>query len=143
MAKDKSVASRPWLAELFQFGIYKRNQGRIARQVTFFAVAIGIAIGCYQLSDTVLTNYDQTIRYGVPFIVAVLGWWVTFRIVNVSSFADFLISVEAEMAKVSWPGRSELLKASVVVLIFIIVLAAVLFIYDLIWDQVFSFLGLK
>lgn len=143
MAKDKSVASRPWLAELFQFGIYKRNQGRIARQVTFFAVAIGIAIGCYQMSNTVLVNYDQSIRFGVPFLLAVLGWWVTFRIVNVSSFADFLISVEAEMAKVSWPGRSELLKASVVVLIFIVVLAAVLFIYDLIWDQVFSFLGLK
>lgn len=142
MAKEKSVASRPWLAELFQVGIYKRNQGRVARQVTFFAIAIGIAIGCYQLSEFLIDS-DQTIRYGVPLIVAVVGWWLTFRIVNVSSFADFLISVEGEMAKVSWPSRSELLKASVVVLIFIVMLAAVLFIYDLIWDQVFSFLGLK
>jgi len=142
MAKEKGVASRPWLAELFQFGIYKRNQGKVARQVTFFAVAIGVAIGCYQLSQ-MLSNYDQTIRFGVPFVVAAIGFWLTFRVVNVSSFADFLISVEAEMTKVSWPGRSELLKASFVVLIFIIVLAACLYVFDLIWAQVFSFLGLK
>ena len=41
-------------------------------------------------------------------------------------FADFLIAVEAEMAKVSWPTRSELIHSSLVVIITIIGLAAML-----------------
>ena len=38
-------------------------------------------------------------------------------------FADFLIAVEAEMNKVSWPSRGELFRASIVVLVMIFVLA--------------------
>ena len=31
--------------------------------------------------------------------------WFAYRLVNLSSFADFLIAVEVEMTKVSWPSR--------------------------------------
>ncbi len=47
------------------------------------------------------------------------------------TFADFLISVEGEMNKVSWPSRAELFRASLVVILVIFFLAAVLFCYDL------------
>ena len=43
--------------------------------------------------------------------------WVSYRLVNFPSFADFLIAVEAEMNKVSWPTRVELFRSSIVVLI--------------------------
>jgi preprotein translocase subunit SecE len=46
------------------------------------------------------------------------------------TFADFLISVEGEMNKVSWPSRSELFRASLVVILVIFFLAALLFAYD-------------
>jgi preprotein translocase subunit SecE len=49
------------------------------------------------------------------------------------SFADFLISVEAEMSKVSWPTRGELIRASIVVILMIFFLAAILFGFDLVW----------
>ena len=45
-------------------------------------------------------------------------------------FADFLISVEAEMNKVSWPSRGELYRASLVVIVVIFLLVAILFGYD-------------
>jgi preprotein translocase subunit SecE len=70
--------------------------------------------------------------YVTPLIVLVVGLWVSFRIVNVPRFADFLISVEAEMNKVSWPSRSELFRASVVVIVVIFFLAATLFMYDVV-----------
>jgi preprotein translocase subunit SecE len=47
------------------------------------------------------------------------------------AFADFLISVEGEMNKVSWPSRGELFRASIVVMLVIFFLAALLFFYDL------------
>ena len=34
MGKEKSVGMGSFLAELFRFGVYKWNQGRLARQVT-------------------------------------------------------------------------------------------------------------
>ena len=65
------------------------------------------------------------------------AWWVSYRVVNLPSFADFLIAVEAEMNKVSWPTRGELFRASMVVLICIIFLAIILFGYDIFWQMIF------
>jgi preprotein translocase subunit SecE len=62
--------------------------------------------------------------------------------VNVPGFADFLIAVEAEMNKVSWPTRTELYRSSVVVLVTIFVLAVVLFVFDFFWGWVFKILGI-
>jgi preprotein translocase subunit SecE len=56
--------------------------------------------------------------------------WLGFRIVNLPTFADFLIAVEAEMNKVSWPSRTELIRASMVVIILMFGLMIVLYLYD-------------
>ena len=57
-------------------------------------------------------------------------------------FADFLIAVEAEMTKVSWPTQTELVRSSLVVIFFIVSLAAILFMFDLVWRTVFQFIGI-
>ncbi|MEC8240045.1 MAG: preprotein translocase subunit SecE, partial [Planctomycetota bacterium] len=59
------------------------------------------------------------------------------RLVQLPRFADFLIAVEAEMNKVSWPAQGELVKASIVVIFVIFFLAGVLFSFDLIWNSLF------
>jgi preprotein translocase SecE subunit len=77
------------------------------------------------------TSAAQTIWiYGIPFAVFVAGLWASFRVVQLPNFADFLISVEGEMNKVSWPARGELFRASVVVMFVIFFLAAILLLYD-------------
>lgn len=80
-------------------------------------------------------------NYGVCALLFALGVWVAYRLVNLPRFADFLISVEAEMSKVSWPTRRELTRASIVVLITMFGVAAVLYVYDLIWQWLLSTLG--
>ena len=155
--------------ELFHIGLYKRTQGRITRQVTFVAAAVGVAAGLWQLHGvlgTGLMNWpgnwlaywnrlgffaigrDETVElivrrgmhHGLPFLLLLLGWWAAYRLVNLPSFADFLIAVEAEMNKVSWPTRGELYRSSIVVLVTIFALAAVLFGFDFFWQSVFSWL---
>jgi preprotein translocase subunit SecE len=123
--------------ELFAFGIYKRNQGRICRQITFAAIAITFALGFYSLSKTWI-DYPLEVRYGVPGILFLLGLWVSFRVVNVPAFADFMIAVEAEMNKVTWPTRTELFRGSAVVLITIVFLSAALFSFDFFWQFFFK-----
>jgi preprotein translocase subunit SecE len=122
--------------ELFRAEIYKRNQGRLARQLTAVAVALVIGIGAWCLSEWTAARTDsEVMRFGVPLGLALVGLWSAFRLVNMPAFADFLISVEAEMNKVSWPARSELFRASVVVICVIFVLAFILFMYDLFWRE--------
>ena len=138
--------------ELFHIGFYKRSQGRIARQATFFALLVIVALGAWRLhvwmdaSPTITTAtsaagengeppqsegfFGRSSSYWVPLAIFVVCGWISFRAVQMPAFADFLISVEAEMNKVSWPSRSELFRASLVVIVTIFFLAALLATYD-------------
>ncbi|MEA1950000.1 MAG: preprotein translocase subunit SecE [Planctomycetota bacterium] len=130
-----------YFQELFHVGIYKRTQGRIARQVTFATLAIVFAYGLWQLSDA-LMDEGHLMQFALPGLLLLVCLWVTYRLVNVPSVADFLIAVEAEMNKVSWPTRQELFRGSTVVLITIILLAAVLFGFDMFWNKLFTQIGI-
>jgi preprotein translocase subunit SecE len=66
---------------------------------------------------------------------------VAFRLVNWPNFANFLISVEAEMDKVSWASWDYLKRATGVVLVSMVVLGAYLFFCDIFWQQLFGFIG--
>jgi len=128
--------------ELLTVGIYKRSQGRITRQVTFAALAIAITVGFFRLYQTLdgsIGNKAFGISFWLPGLLGLVGWWVCYRAVNLPGFADFLIAVEAEMNKVSWPTRGELFRASMVVLICIIFLALVLFGFDIFWRIIFQY----
>ncbi|MFC1597781.1 preprotein translocase subunit SecE [Planctomycetota bacterium] len=149
--------------ELFHVGLYKRTQGRITRQVTFSAVAVVVMAGLWRLHATLgtgLVNWpgnwmdywnltrnetlEATLRHGMhhglPFALLLFGLWAAYRLVNVPGFADFLIAVEAEMNKVSWPTRGELYRSSIVVLVTIFALAAILFVFDFFWQTFFTWL---
>jgi preprotein translocase subunit SecE len=136
--------------ELFRVAVYKRNQGRVARQATFAALAVIIALGAWALSDYLGGYVSQhtewsaarrnVVHYVIPLLVLGAGVWASFRIVQMPNFADFLISVEGEMNKVSWPSRGELFRASLVVILVIFFLAGLLFFYDLALTEILKFI---
>ena len=68
------------------------------------------------MSNTMLAETDRPIRIGIPCAIGLFGMWFGFRLVNYPRFADFLISVEAEMDKVSWPDWPYLVRATGVVM---------------------------
>ncbi|TWT33132.1 preprotein translocase subunit SecE [Blastopirellula retiformator] len=138
MAKDKAAASAGnFVQELAQTGRYKRSQGRTARQATMLAIWALVGVAGWQLFD-VLRNQGQErwLQVGLPALVVIAGFWIAYRVINWPVFADFLIAVEAEMNKVTWPTRAELIRASAVVILFVFALAAVLFAYDVFWQYV-------
>ncbi len=154
MGKQKSVSTSGFVQELFRVGLYKKSQGRITRQVTFAAIAVATALAAYNLhvsslSSTIVGyfywsdtgNWATAVDYFVPGLLLVFGLWAGYRLVNVSRFADFLIAVEAEMNKVSWPSRAELIRSSVVVIVVMFLLAGVLFAFDAAWQWLFEQLG--
>ena len=143
MPREQVAASIMWFAELFSLAVYKRSQGRIARQVTFAALAISFLIAAWRVSVTFgPTSARLWLVYSVVALIAVVGLWVSFRLVNIHRFADFLIAVEAEMNKVSWPSRAELIRSSVVVIGVLFILAVVLFGLDMVWSALFKWMGI-
>jgi preprotein translocase subunit SecE len=141
MAKEGTTAAGAARNDWFSVELYKRSQGRFARQATFGALAIIFALGAWSL-HTILLGWQGTgVAFGIAAAFLVVGVWFAFRLVNMPRFADFLISVEAEMNKVSWPTRTELFRSSIVVIVTIFGLAMLLFFYDVIWRYVLMFLG--
>lgn len=136
--------------ELFSASVYKRNQGRVTRQVTFAAVAIAWCLGVWRLS-MLIPSWMMAggpmnaaapaadlglLRFGLPLLAGAAGVWLAYRLVNIPRFAEFLIGVESEMAKVAWPSLGEVVRSSAVVIFMIFALSFILGAYDLFWALV-------
>lgn len=126
-----------FVAELFKTGTYKSKQGRIARISTALGIFVVLTAGIYQLYNSVLAGRGAFAVYGLPLILLALNAWFSYRVVNYAKFADFLIQVEAEMRKVSWPSKDELLRSSIVVIVVMLLLTILLFGYDIILQFLF------
>ena len=153
MAKNASADTGGFWSGLLRFGLYKPNQGRIVRQVSFVFAVILALLSCYQVAGMEIWEWllaavgGESLGKSALWVMLVslgsLAVWVCFRVINYPKFADFLIAVEAEMNKVSWPGRQELWRASLVVMFVIFAMAAMLYLYDLVWIFIFERIGIR
>lgn len=144
--KDTVITSRPLMQEMFASGLYKRNQGKMVRQITCLTIWIVVAVAAWRCHALFIAptmgDANRALSYLVAVALGSVGLWFGYRLVNWPKFADFLISVEAELNKVSWPTQKELIRASLVVIFTILFLSAILFAYDALWRFVFQMLGI-
>jgi preprotein translocase subunit SecE len=66
-----------------------------------------------------------------------MGWMV-----NRQRVADFLIATEGEMKKVSWSSRKEVIGSTKVVIVTTLIMAAVLFVVDIVFQLFFKSIGI-
>ncbi len=74
----------------------------------------------------------------IPLLLLAVSLWLAWRIVNMPTFADFLIATEAELNKVSWTTQRRLVQDTIVVLVTTALLTVFLFGTDQIWRVVLS-----
>ncbi|MEZ6045777.1 MAG: preprotein translocase subunit SecE [Planctomycetaceae bacterium] len=129
------------MGSMAAFDRYKRNQGRWTRLITSWAVVLLLFCGAWVASRQIdLPESQQTaLAFGLLIPIA----WFGFRLTQYPRFADFLIAVEAEMAKVSWPGKSELKRSTVVVIVTMVLLASYLLFCDLFWQYILQVLHVR
>jgi preprotein translocase subunit SecE len=139
MAKNEAL-SGIWV-NLLSPAIYKRTQGKRVRQTTAGLVIVWVIYGCYTLANGPLLDARREVRLGVPVVIALVLSWMAYRAVNIPQFADFLIAVEAEMKKISWPSLQRCFRAGAVVIVTMFFMAAMLFIYDQVWIWFFAKIG--
>jgi preprotein translocase subunit SecE len=104
-------------------------------------VIVWVAYGCYTLANGPLLDSSREVRLVVPTVIGVILSWMAYRAVNVPQFADFLIAVEVEMKKISWPSMQRCFRASAVVIVTMFFMAAMLFLYDQVWMRFFVWIG--
>ena len=134
----------------------KPMQGQRVRRATMLGIILLVAAGIWSLlSHGTLNTVDNTwavsipftnyilpllpdVRFTVPLLLAAAGLWLSFRVVHLPVFADFLIATEAELNKVSWPTRRSVVQDTVVVLTTVLLLTLFLFLVDVGWGWLLS-----
>ncbi|SRR5579883_1149880 len=129
-----------FLANLLRTDLYKPRQGWHARLYTGLALGVIVLAGAYQVSQAAL-EYSPAWRFGLPLVFAVVAGWIVLRIVHFPPFADFLIATEAEMNKVSWTTKDDLVRATTVVLTTVVLMALFLFVVDRLWTFILHLIG--
>lgn len=119
--------------------VYKPDQGRMARMATFWSLVLLWLFGCNFLHVQLSTSFDSLRDplggFVIPIVAiafsgsfAITGFlflagvlWL-FRYLQRPHVADFLIEVEGELRKVTWPTMEEVVNASIVVVVCVVVL---------------------
>ena len=78
------------------------------------------------------------IQFTIPMLLLAVSLWLAWRIVNMPTFADFLIATEAELNKVSWTTQKRLVQDTIVVLVTVVLMSVFLFGMDWTWKVVLS-----
>jgi preprotein translocase subunit SecE len=138
-SRPRGVFAR-FLANLVSTDLYKPMQGRYARLYTGLGLGIIILAGAYQIQQASL-EYTPLWRFGVPLAFAAALGWVILRLIHFPPFADFLIATEAEMNKVSWTTRDDLIRATTVVLATVLFMALFLYVVDYLWTLILQMIG--
>lgn len=136
---------------------YRKNQGRFARMIAFWSLAVLFAYGCFHSgglvslisgwmsSDSVLLEPFPLLKQLRVSSLITIGIFATVlflahRILNQPRLADLLIDTEGEMQKVTWPSWGEVQQGSLAVAAMVVVLVVFLTIVDTLLTQVMGYM---
>jgi preprotein translocase SecE subunit len=141
----------------FSTAAYKRTLGQKARRLTILGILLvgGTGILAYSSAGSIPETWRLAMPFEnpsqitilpdakstIPILLGLLTLWFAWRVVNIPSFAEFLIATEAEMNKVSWTPKKRLGQDTVVVLTTTVILTLFLLVVDLFWGWLLSYVG--
>jgi preprotein translocase SecE subunit len=124
------------------FHIRKRGQGYWTRMGTAAGAAlVGALMLNFIFSERDSFNLSAGWAEALCGLFAVTYGLGVFYFMNRQTSVDFLIATDSEMKKVNWTSRKELMGSTKVVIIFMFVIAAYLFIMDIVFGYFFYAIG--
>jgi preprotein translocase SecE subunit len=128
------------------FQWYKPTQGHYTRLSTAIGAGALVVWGASwifgKLSVYQATSYGLGLQVGAALAyIGVLGYLLFWAVGKNPGTVDFLISVEGEMKKVNWSTWPEIIGATKVVILFVVMMSCMLFIVDYGFMMLFSSLG--
>lgn len=140
-----SAQSRPTKAPVRHgfFTIYKHGQGYWTRMCTAGGAVLVAGLTAQFVYSRTVGHFpsQRGMVFGIALAVfaalLLFSWWIINRPTN----ADFLIATDTEMKKVNWTSREELIGSTKVVILFMFLIAIVLFVIDILFGYIFYFAG--
>ena len=143
------ITPAPRKAEPGFFTVYKSGQGYWTRMGTVGGAAIIAILTAQFLYDQAahvwFRNATGQAQQGKA-LALVIGFlavfaFVVYRLINRPKVVEFLIATDSEMKKVNWTSRKDLIGSTKVVIVFMILIATILFIFDTVFAQLFHWIG--
>jgi preprotein translocase subunit SecE len=124
------------------FSIYKKGQGYWTRMGTVAGVAlIGAMTGDFLWNQRINLGLSERGGYILVGVFGIIYALLAFHLINRPGSVDFLIATDSEMKKVNWTSKKDLIGSTRVVILFMFVVAVVLFVYDLFFHTIFYLVG--
>jgi preprotein translocase SecE subunit len=125
------------------FQLYKPTQGYWTRMSTAVGAGALILWGASWIFEKLSvyhgTDYGLYVQVGAAVLyIGVLGYLLYWAVGKKQSTVDFLISVEGEMKKVNWSSWPEIIGATKVVILFVVLMSLLLFVVDTFFMLFFS-----
>jgi preprotein translocase subunit SecE len=120
---------------------YKPGKGNLLRYGTLAGI-LGLAGFGLSSLNTILSSNGQAVSVGVPLLLLLGIGWVAWRLINLPMFAEFLISTNIEIEKVTWPNRKDLRVSTIVVLLNVLIFSVFLFTADFLWQGLLHAAGI-
>ena len=121
------------------FKIYKRGQGYYTRLYSALLSFVIVGTGCYVLYSKLQVVDNIWVGSLVPAGVCLVSGLLIFWLVNRPSVADFMISAEGEIKKVSWSSRREILFSTIIVIFVVALMAVMLWVTDMAFQLLFRY----
>ena len=122
------------------FTIYKKGQGYWTRMGTAIGAALLIGLTSYQiyLHRPYLGMAERPqLAMGISLAFFALAAFFAWRAMNKPSNVDFLVATDSEMKKVNWTSRKDLIGSTKVVIVFMFLIALILFLIDIVFSYFF------
>jgi preprotein translocase SecE subunit len=137
---------------------YRKDQGRYARMLAFWALVLLVAYGCFHNGALVSVHDRQmggsnavlidpfplldTLKVSTCIAIGVLlvACALIYAFLHRPKVADTLIDTEIEMQKVTWPSWGEAWQGTVAVIVMVLVLFVFLSVVDLLFTKTLSML---
>jgi len=126
------------------FAIYKPGQGYWTRVLTAIGAGTLVLAGAlWTAGQLSLIQMDNELYWQAGVAVAIIVSFGTliFYLLNKPNIVDFMIATEAEMKKVNWPSRREIVGSTLVVISGTVMLAALLFVINIGFAWAFQQIG--
>ncbi|MEX0777469.1 MAG: preprotein translocase subunit SecE [Phycisphaeraceae bacterium] len=122
------------------FSLYKPGQGKWTRICTAVGAGLLTLAMIYWIVGElqgIHSEHRGTIQaivgLGILLIVAGVLWWL----LNKPRIVEFMIATEAEMRKVNWPTRREVIGSTWVVICGTFLMASLIFVLDIFFAELF------
>ncbi|MEX0887492.1 MAG: preprotein translocase subunit SecE [Phycisphaeraceae bacterium] len=130
-----------------RFSIYKPGQGYWTRVMSAIGAGTIVLSGVAWLwgqFQAWFSGAENLVLYQAAMAVLMIAFFgsLLFYLLNKPRIADFMVATEAEMKKVNWPGRREVIGSTWIVICGAMLLAVWLLVFDLAFAQFFMKIGI-